>query len=74
MMPSSTSQGASHEAALLSRNRQPGSETREIADGLNVDIDARGEVVGFDIDRASHHLDLETLETAGLPLRTTRVA
>jgi len=52
----------------------PGSETREIADGLNVDIDARGEVVGFDIDRASHHLDLETLETAGLPLRTTRVA
>ena len=52
----------------------PSAETREIADGLNVDLDAQGEVVGFDIDRASRHLDLETLETAGLPLRTTRVA
>ena len=53
---------------------EPGAETREIADGLNVDLNANGEVVGFDIDRASHHLDLTSLETVELPLRTTRVA
>ena len=29
---------------------QPGAETREVASGLNVDPDAHGEVVGFDID------------------------
>ena len=28
----------------------PGAETREIAEGLNVDLNARGEVVGLDID------------------------
>jgi len=31
----------------------PGVEVREIVDGLNVDLDADGAVVGFDIDRAS---------------------
>lgn len=41
----------------------PGSETREIAEGLNADIDAEGGVVGLDIDRASLRLDLSTLET-----------
>ncbi len=31
----------------------PGAETREVTAGLNVDIDANGNVVGFDIDHAS---------------------
>lgn len=31
----------------------PGAETREVADGVRVDLDARGHVVGFDIDHAS---------------------
>jgi uncharacterized protein YuzE len=53
---------------------QPGAETREVASGLNVDIDAQGEVVGFDIDLASQRLDLTTLETVALPLRTTSAA
>lgn len=50
----------------------PGAETREITDGLNVDLDAKGEVVGFDIDHASKRLDLATLETRSLPLQATR--
>lgn len=53
---------------------EPGAETREIASDLNVDINAAGEVVGFDIDHASRHLDLTTLETVALPLRSTHVA
>jgi uncharacterized protein YuzE len=52
----------------------PGSETREIIEGLNVDLDAKGDVVGFDIDHASRRLDLSTLETIALPLSSTRVA
>jgi uncharacterized protein YuzE len=53
---------------------EPGSETREIADGLNVDLNEQGQVVGFDIDHASRNLDLTTLEAAGLPLKATRIA
>ncbi|MDE0033110.1 MAG: DUF2283 domain-containing protein [Deltaproteobacteria bacterium] len=51
----------------------PGTETREVAAGLNVDLDANGDVVGFDIDHASKRLDLSTLETEALPVRTYRV-
>lgn len=49
-------------------------ETREVADGILVDLDAEGAVVGFDIDQASKHLDLSTLETVALPLRSTKIA
>ena len=52
----------------------PGTETREISDGLNVDLDDQGGVVGFDIDRASQRLDLSTLETEELPLRSIRAS
>ena len=47
----------------------PGTETREVVGGLNVDLDDAGEVVGFDIDHASKLVDLSTLETESLPLR-----
>jgi uncharacterized protein YuzE len=53
---------------------EPGAEVREVADGLNVDIDAAGNVVGFDIDHASLRLDLSTLETVALPVKATRAA
>jgi len=53
---------------------EPGTQTREVTEGLNVDLDARGEVVGFDIDHASRKLDLSTLETIALPVRTAKVA
>ena len=49
----------------------PGAETREVASGLNVDLDGNGEVVGFDIDFASRRLDLTRLETVALPIRAS---
>ena len=48
----------------------PGAETLEVADGLNADLDGKGEVVGFDIDRASRRLDLATLAIEVLPVRS----
>jgi uncharacterized protein YuzE len=53
---------------------EPGVETREIVSGLNVDLDASGAVAGLDIDHASRTLDLTSLETIALPVRTARVA
>jgi len=52
----------------------PGTETREVAEGVQVDLDAKGHVVGFDIDHASTRLDLSTLEAKALPLRSYRIA
>ena len=51
----------------------PGAETREGSDGLNVDLDGDGYVLGFDIDHASKRFDLSPLETEELPVRFARV-
>lgn len=45
-------------------------DTREVVDGLNVDLDGEGGVVGFDVDGASR-MDLQTLETVALPVAST---
>jgi uncharacterized protein YuzE len=45
-----------------------GTQTREIVEGLNVDLDGKGDVVGFDIDHASGKLDLSRIETIALPV------
>ena len=50
----------------------PGAETLEVTDGLNVDLDASGDVVGFDIDHASRRVDLATLETEALPIHAIK--
>ena len=52
----------------------PGVETREVTDGLNVDLDAAGEVVGFDIDQASQRLDLSSWRPRRCPCAPSRQA
>ena len=53
---------------------EPSTETREVVDGLNVDLDANGQVVGLDIDHASTKLDLGTLEAIALPIANLKAA
>ena len=52
----------------------PGAETREAAEGVNVDLDSSGNIVGIDIDHASTKLDLATLETNSLPITDLKAA
>ena len=54
--------------------RSPGTETCESSNRLNVDLDASGDVVGFDMGNASARLDLSTLEFEELPIRSYTVA
>jgi uncharacterized protein YuzE len=42
-------------------------DSREVAEGVVLDFDAQGKLVGIDIDHASRFLDLQTLEAEGLP-------
>jgi len=55
------------DSLYIELNTAPGAETREIVEGLVVDFDAAGNVIGFDIDRASSKLDLSKIETIALP-------
>lgn len=54
--------------------KQPSAKTREVVEGVNVDIGADGAIVGIDIDGASRKLDLATLETEGLPIGRLKAA
>jgi uncharacterized protein YuzE len=62
------------DSLYIELKQTPGTQTREVAEGLVVDLDASGQVVGFDIDRASQRFDLSSLETVALPVRTTSAA
>jgi uncharacterized protein YuzE len=55
------------DSLYIELNAAPGAETREIVEGLVVDFDREGNVVGLDIDRASRKLDLSKIETIALP-------
>jgi uncharacterized protein YuzE len=61
---------AETDSLYIELNEAPGAETREIAEGLVVDFDAQGNVVGLDIDHASRKLDLSKIETVALPPAT----
>lgn len=50
--------------------RRPSVDTREIAPDVRLDLDDEGRPVGLDIDHPSSVLDLDTLETEGLPTHT----
>ena len=46
---------------------RPGVEVREVAPGVALDLDERGNLVGIDIDHASQVADLERVEVEALP-------
>lgn len=55
------------DSLYIDLNSQPSVDSREIQDGLVIDLDAKGRIVGIDIQHASELSDLATLETESLP-------
>ena len=49
------------------------SESKEVVQGVVVDFDEAGNIVGIDIDRASNILDLTELELGKLPLDKQKI-
>jgi len=62
------------DSLYIDLNSRPSADSREIADGLVIDLDAEGNIVGIDIDHASQKLDLKTLEAVSLPALATKLA
>lgn len=53
---------------------QPSVESREISEGVVLDYDDRGNLVGIDIDNASSKVELERLILSKLPGKVETVA
>ncbi len=51
-----------------------GTESREISEGIVLDVDADGHPVGIDIDQASKHISLGKLNLKGVPFEVEQVA
>ncbi|MGD0124772.1 MAG: DUF2283 domain-containing protein [Terriglobia bacterium] len=62
------------DSLYIDLNSRPSSDSREVSDGLVIDFDSDGNIVGIDIDHASQKLDLRSLEAISLPALTTRLA
>ena len=60
------------DSLYIDLSAKPSTDSREIAQGLVVDFDSNGNVVGIDIDHASQKLDLKTVKTVSLPVLTTK--
>ena len=46
---------------------QPSAESREVSEGIVLDYDAQGRLVGIDIDNASKKVELKTLTLNKVP-------
>lgn len=53
---------------------RPSSDSVEVSDGVVLDYDAEGNLVGIDIDHASAKLDLRELVTSQIPLASAPLA
>lgn len=62
------------DSLYIDLNARPSAESREIAEGLVLDFDDQGNIVGIDIEHASEKLDLKTIETEALPAATVRMS
>ena len=62
------------DSLYIELTNRPGAESSVIAEGVFVDFDAQGSIVGIDIDRATEKLDLSTLETVELPVKRIKSA
>ena len=50
-------------------SERPSVESQEISEGILLDYDANGKLVGIDIDNASNKVDMEKLILSQLPCR-----
>jgi uncharacterized protein YuzE len=55
------------DSLYIDLSEQPSVETREISEGVLIDYDAKGNLVGIDIDNASTKVDLHRLIVSKLP-------
>jgi len=53
---------------------QPSTDSKEVSEGVVIDYDARGNLVGIDIDNASSKVDMRILQLVNLTSKVETVA
>ena len=56
------------DSLYIDLSQRPSVESQEVSEGVVLDYDAEGNLVGIDIDHASRKLDLSELVTNHIPL------
>lgn len=62
------------DSLYIDLSERPSVDSLEVAEGVVLDYDAAGNVVGIDIDNASRKVDLDTLTLSRMPGRVETVA
>jgi uncharacterized protein YuzE len=62
------------DSLYIDLSSKPSVDSREVSDGIVLDYDADGNLVGIDIDQASVKLDIKELILSKLPAQVTQVA
>jgi len=55
------------DSLYIDLSEQPSAESREVSEGIVLDYDAQGRLVGIDIDNASKKVELKQLTLNKLP-------
>jgi uncharacterized protein YuzE len=62
------------DSLYIDLSSKPSADSREVSDGIVLDYDEDGNLVGIDIDEASTKLEIQELILSKLPARITEVA
>lgn len=62
------------DSLYIDLSSKPSADSREVSDGIVLDYDANGDLVGIDIDQASTKLEIKELILSKLPAKVKQVA
>ena len=65
---------ADTDSLYIDLSEEPSAESREISEGVMLDYDAKGNLVGIDIDNASVRVQLKDLVLSNLPSKVETIA
>ncbi|MBC2717195.1 MAG: DUF2283 domain-containing protein [Desulfobacteraceae bacterium] len=65
---------AETDSLYIDLSSKPSADSREVAEGVVLDYDSDGNLVGIDIDNASQKLNLNELIINRLPIQTQKIS
>ena len=62
------------DSLYIDLSEQPSSDSVEVSDGVVIDYDDKGNIVGIDIDQANKKLDLKELSLQKIPFDVEKIS
>lgn len=63
-----------NDSLYIDLSSKKSADSKEVGEGIVLDFDRGGNIVGIDIEHASTRIDLKTLELDSLPERKLKIA